>query len=131
MTYLLDTLTLAELLRAAPSPFLVRRLAAVPQATRFASVITATRLLAAARHGHAPRTMQQVVRLIAAVRVLPFDLAAGQWCAKYGEQLPGGVTSDEAMIAATAATRRHVLVTRTPVLFAGLAELRCENWLDG
>ena len=57
VAYLLDTSTLAEVLRAAPSRSLVRRLSMVPSRDRWTSVITVSQLLVAAR-----RTQQPVRR---------------------------------------------------------------------
>ncbi|MSP24247.1 MAG: type II toxin-antitoxin system VapC family toxin [Myxococcales bacterium] len=129
MSYLLDTRTLAEILRATPSVALVRRLSQVPSADRFMSVVTVSRLIAAARRYNQPRVMQYVIRLIAAVRVVPFDLAAAQVYGKIGTCIGDRATADEFMIAATAASRSHVLVTATPDAFAAVPDLRCEYWL--
>ena len=63
MSYLLDTRTLLELLRASPPNALVRRIAQVPTADRWTSVISVSQMLLAARREQDPRLMQDVVRL--------------------------------------------------------------------
>ena len=68
--------TLAEVLRSVPSRHLVRRLAGVPIRDRWTSVISVSQLLVAARRSQHPRLMQDIIRLVAAVKVAPFDLIA-------------------------------------------------------
>jgi tRNA(fMet)-specific endonuclease VapC len=97
MAYLLDAGTLAEVLRRVPSPSMVRRLTSVPPRDRWTSVISVSQLLLAARRaGSRPRLMQDVVRLVAAVKVAPFDMPAAQMFAKLragGSLPPGGSLS--------------------------------------
>ena len=69
MAYLLDTGTLAEVLRSVPSRNLVRRLTTVPARDRWTSVITVSQILVAARKTRNPKVMQDVIRLVAAVKV--------------------------------------------------------------
>lgn len=129
MAYLLDTPTLAEALRAAPSRELVRRLASVPTSERWTSVVTVGQLLAAARRAGQPRLMQDVIRLVAAVRVAPFDLAAAQAFAKLragaGEEAP----VEDVAIAAIASAQSLVLVTSRRAAFSSFPGLHVEDWL--
>lgn len=129
MSYLLDTTTLLEVLRASPSQRLVRRLALIPTGERFTSVITVSQLLLAARRQHETRLMQDVIRLVAAIRVAPYDLAAAQSFAKLRATNAGDAETDDVMIAAIALSRGYTLVTARFQIFARFPELRCEDWL--
>ena len=128
MSYLLDTSTLMELLRATPPQPLVRRLSQVPSRERWTSVITVSQLLLAARRDKGPRLMQNVVRLVAAIRVAPYDLSAAQSFAKLraGSAVEGD--TDDVMVAAIALSHDFTLVTRHRDRFAGLGALRIEDW---
>ena len=129
MSYLLDATTLVEVLRASPSAGLVRRLTSVPSQERFTSVVTVSQLLVAARRQDDARLMQDVVRLVASIRVLPYDLAAAQVFAKLraGEGQRG--ETDDVMMVAVALSRDLSLVTRRREAFAGFSRLRVESWL--
>ncbi len=95
MAYLLDAGTLAEVLRTAPTRSLVRRLTTVPPRDRWTSVISVSQLLLAARRSQRPRLMQDVIRLVAAVKVAPFDVQAAQSFAKLRATVaPDGAPDD-------------------------------------
>ncbi len=128
MAYLLDTGTLAEVLRSAPSRPMVRRLASVPIRDRWTSVITVSQLLLAARRSRHPRLMQDVIRLVAAVKVAPFDLPAAQAFAKLRATAAPEGDPDDVMIAAIAVAHDFTLVTRRPADFARFPHLRVEDW---
>jgi predicted nucleic acid-binding protein len=132
VAYLLDTGTLAEVLRSVPSQGLVRRLTTIPPRDRWTSVISVSQLLVAARRAKNPKLMQDVVRLVAAVKVAPFDVQAAQAFAKFRAH-HGGVAPqgdpDDAMIAAIAVTNDFTLVTRRPGDFVRFPHLRVESWL--
>ncbi len=128
MPYLLDTTVLAEVLRAAPHPGLVRRLVQVPTRDRWTTVITVSQLLVAARLDRKPKLMQEVVRLVAAIRVAPYDLAAAQVFARLRATGSSDAVIDDTMIAAIAISRDFVLVTRRHEVFQGYEGLRVENW---
>jgi tRNA(fMet)-specific endonuclease VapC len=127
LSYLLDSATLAEVLRAVPSQSLVRRLSQIPPASRFISSVTVTKLLIAARENGTARLMQDVVRLVAAVQVAEFDLSAAQ---VFARQRSTGVAmaSDDLMVAATALSRDFALVTKRIEDFEGIQGLRIEDW---
>ncbi len=131
MPYLLDTPTLAEALRAAPSRELVRRLTSVPTGERWTSVITVGQLLAAARRAADPRLMQDVLRLVAAVRVAPFDLPAAQAFAKLRAGSATDLPVEDVAMAAIASAHSFVLVTRRPEAFTPFPQLRVEDWTSG
>ena len=129
MPYLLDAGTLAEVLRAAPSRNLVRRLTSIPSHDRWTSVISVSQILLAARRTKSPKLMQDVIRLVAAVKVAPFDTAAAQAFAKLRATVAPDGAPDDAMIAAIALTQDFTLVTRRPGDFARFPQLRAESWI--
>jgi len=131
MSYLLDTSTLVEVLRASPSPKLVRRLSTVPSRERYTSVITVSQLLLSARRQDDARLMQEVVRLVSSIRVAPYDLAAAQAFAKLRVKEAAQAETDDVMIAAIAVSRDLVLVTRRKLDFARYPRLRVEDWIAG
>jgi tRNA(fMet)-specific endonuclease VapC len=128
VAYLLDTSVLVELLRSSPPPPLVRRLSQVPTRERWTSVVTVSQLLIAARAEDDPRLMQNVVSLVAAIRVAPYDLAAAQVFARFKSKLESDAETDDVMIAAIASSRNHTLVTRRVELFSSFVKLRIEDW---
>jgi predicted nucleic acid-binding protein len=129
VAYLLDTGTLAEVLRSVPSRNLVRRLTTVPARDRWTSVITVSQVLIAARKTRNPKVMQDVIRLVAAVKVAPFDMTAAQSFAKFRATVALGGDTDDVMIAAIAVTNDFTLVTRRPADFARFPHLRVEDWV--
>ena len=128
MSFLLDTSVLVEFLRSKPPGALVRRLSQVPTRERWTSVVTVSQLLIAARVEEDPRLMQNVVRLVSAIRVAPYDLGAAQSFARYRAKLEGDAETDDVMIAAIAASRNYTLVTRRVELFSRFVKLRIEDW---
>lgn len=128
MAYLLDTGTLVEVLRSVPSRTLVRRLTVVAPRERWTSVITVGQLLIAARAAHSPKLMQDVIRLVAAVKVAPFDLIAAQTFAKLRATVAQEADTDDVMIAAIALASEYTLVTRRASAFQRYPHLRVEDW---
>ncbi len=129
MAYLLDTGTLSEVLRSVPSRNLVRRLTTVPARDRWTSVISVSQVLLAARKARSPKVMQDVIRLVAAVKVAPFDMIAAQSFAKFRATVALDGDTDDVMIAAIAVTNDFTLVTRRPADFARFPHLRIEDWI--
>lgn len=128
MAYLIDTGTLVEVLRSVPSRTLVRRLTTVATRDRWTSVITVGQLLIAARAAHNPKLMQDVIRLVAAVKVAPFDLIAAQTFAKLRSTVGAEADTDDLMIAAIALSNDFTLVTRRTQTFQRFPHLRLEDW---
>jgi tRNA(fMet)-specific endonuclease VapC len=128
VSYLLDTSVLVELLRSKPPAPLVRRLSQVPTRERWTSVVTVSQLLIAARAEEDPRLMQNVVNLVASIRVAPYDLVAAQAFARFRSKLDGEAETDDVMIAAIASSRNQTLVTRRVELFSRFSKLRLEDW---
>ena len=129
MGYLLDTGSLAEVLRSVPSRALVRRLTTVPSRDRWTSVISVSQILVAARKTRNPKVMQDVIRLVAAVKVAPFDMLAAQSFAKFRATVAAEADTDDVMIAAIAVSNDFTLVTRRPADFARYPHLRVEDWV--
>jgi len=127
--YLLDTGSLAEVLRSVPSRALVRRLTTVPSRDRWTSVISVSQILVAARKTRNPKVMQDVIRLVAAVKVAPFDMLAAQSFAKFRATVAADADTDDVMIAAIAVSNDFTLVTRRPADFARYPHLRVEDWV--
>jgi tRNA(fMet)-specific endonuclease VapC len=129
VAYLLDAGTLVEILRAVPSPRLVRRLASVPSRERWTSVISVSQILVAARRTQQPKLMQDVIRLVAAVKVAPYDLGAAQAFAKFRATVAPDADTDDVMIAAIASAQDLTLVTRRPGDFQPYyPHVRVEDW---
>jgi tRNA(fMet)-specific endonuclease VapC len=128
LAYLLDTGTLAEVLRAVPSAMLVRRLTSIPSRDRWTTVITVSQILVAARRTQQPRLMQDVIRLVSAIKVAAFDLQAAQNFAKFRATVAPQAETDDLIIAAIAATHDFTLVTRRPHDFSKYPHLRVEDW---
>jgi tRNA(fMet)-specific endonuclease VapC len=126
--YLLDTPTLAEVLRTVPSRLLVKRLTSVPSAVRWTTAISVSQILIAARRTQRPKLMQDVIRLVAAVKVAPFDTLAAQSFAKFRTTVASEADTDDVMIAAIAVTHDFTLVTRRPEAFRIYPHLRVEDW---
>lgn len=128
MAYLLDTGTLAEVLRTVPSRTLVRRLSTTPSTERWTTAITVSQLLIAARRTRQPKLMQDVIRLVAAVKVAPFDTLAAQSFARFRTTVAADADTDDVMIASIAVTHDFTLVTRRPETFRRYPHLRIEDW---
>jgi tRNA(fMet)-specific endonuclease VapC len=128
VAYLFDTSTLAEVLRTSPSRNFIRRLSTVPTKDRWTSVVSESQLLVAARRAQTARLMQNVVQLVSAVRVAPFDLTAAQTFAKLRATVAQEHEADDVMIAAIALTQGFVLVTKRRREFGAFQQLRVEDW---
>ncbi len=128
MAYLFDTSALAEVLRAVPSALFVQRLTTVPTGDRWTTSINVSQILIAARRAQKPRLMQDVIRLVAAVKVAPFDTLSAQSFAKFRCTVAPDTNTDDVMIAAIAVTHDFTLVTRRVESFRVYPHLRCEDW---
>jgi tRNA(fMet)-specific endonuclease VapC len=129
VAYLFDTPSLAEVLRATPSPLFVKRLSQVPTADRWTTSITISQILIAARRTGRTSLMRDVIRLVAAVKVAPFDTLASQSFAKFRCSVATEANTDDVMIAAIAVTHDFTLVTRRVETFRQYPHLRCEDWI--
>ncbi len=131
--YCFDTDVLSAVLKRDPPLHLIRRLAQVPAEDQFTTSITLGELLyGASKRGSvelAERVRSLVVR---AAAVLPFDAAAAEVYGPLRARLESeGRRLDEPdlRIASIALSRRLTLVTGNVRHFAGVPDLRVENWL--
>lgn len=132
--YIFDGSALVEVLRAVPSRAFVRRLASTPTSDRWTSSTVAGDLLYYARLTNSQGTMTDVVNLLAAIRILPFDLPAAHSYAKVVASLrTGEVAFSASDLTTVALARTHdlVLVSRRAKDFSGLPNLRVEDWFVG
>ncbi len=133
--YLLDTDVLSNLLKRAPSPTLIAKLASVPPEQQFTSSITLGELVYGAYRLQV-RTdylLEQLYkRLLPNLPVLPFDVAAAQ---RYGgiraelERQGTPVGDADLRIAAIALARSLTVVTGNIRHFQRVPGLPVENWL--
>jgi tRNA(fMet)-specific endonuclease VapC len=134
LRYLLDTNILSESMRATPDPGALKRLievgdAAATAAPAWHELEYGRSLLPPGRRRRAIDTL--VDRLEAVLVVLPYDQEAARWHARERARLtkkgrpPPFV---DGQIAAIAAVRRLVLVTRNVRDFSAFADLQVESW---
>ena len=135
--YLLDTNTVSEPARKSPDPEVQARLQAHGGEAAIASVVWhelvygLDRMPAGRRRDYVAHYLLDVVR--PALPVVPFDTAAAEWLARERARLEAQGTPRPAldgMIAATAATRGLILVTRNTDDVAGYDGLHVENWFS-
>ena len=135
--YLLDTNTVSEPARKKPDSEVLARLETHAGETAIASVVWhelvygLERMPAGRRRDYVAHYLLDVVR--PALPVVPFDTAAAEWLARERARLEAQGTPRPAldgMIAATAATRGLILVTRNTDDVAGYDGLHVENWFS-
>ncbi|MEP0548082.1 MAG: type II toxin-antitoxin system VapC family toxin [Rhodothermales bacterium] len=136
--YLLDTNILSELVRPQPDPRVQERYRVHEQEGAIASAVWhellygVERLAPGRRRDALARYMTEVVQ--ASLPVLPYDAEAAQWHARQRARLEAQGKPRPAldgMIAAVAASRGLILVTRNTGDFAGYDGLHVENWFEG
>ena len=134
--YLLDTDTLSNLLRRAPSPSLIARRAAVPPERQFTSSITLGELIYGAYrlNERAADLLRRIdERLLPNLAVLPFDAAAAR---RYGEVRAGlerggtPIGDADLRIGSIALDRGLTVVTGNVRHFQRVPGLAVENWLE-
>ena len=135
--YLLDTNIVSELVRAEPrAPVRERYRAhehecALPSVVWHELVYGAERLPQGRRRELLLQYLDEVVR--ATLPILPYDADAAYWHARERarlESLGRPRPLADGMIAAVAATRGLILVTRNTADFEGYDGLHIENWFD-
>jgi tRNA(fMet)-specific endonuclease VapC len=130
--YLFDTTALAEVLKAAPSRRFIRRLTMIAPSDRWTTAMSVAELLYAARQDGSSTLMKDVLSLIAAVRVAPFDLAAARDYAKLRASTErAGADATDLVTAAIAKSGEFVLVTHHPDRFATVAGLHPSHRASG
>jgi len=134
--YLLDTDTLSQLLRRAPSPVLLRRIAlTLPDDQATTSITLGELLYGAQRLGDRGTPLAERIEreLLSNLAVLPFDRAAARAYSSIRVDLErrGTPIGDADMrIAAIAHARGLVVVTHNMRHFARVPALAVEDWLD-
>jgi len=133
--YLFDTDLLSQVLKRAPSPLLLARLATVPPEQHFTTAITVGELVYGAyRSPRREQLLRQLEeRLWPNVRVLPFHRAAAETYGRLRAELERAGTplsEPDLRIAAIALTHDLTMVTGNVRHFARVPGLRVENWLD-
>lgn len=133
--FLFDTNILSEVLKPAPSPTLVARLANIPPERQFTTAITVGEMVYGAhkspRTDHFLRQLEE--RVWPNVRVLPFDHSAA---VTYGrlrahlERSGAPLPEPDLRIAAIALTHDLTLVTGNTRHFDRVPGLRVEDWLQ-
>lgn len=134
--YLLDTNIISEPLRKDPDPHVMAKLAehagrhALPAVVWHELVFGLERLPVSHRRERLQRYLQDVAERL---DVLPYDLEAATWHARERARLQGAgrvPPYQDGQIAATAATRGLILVTRNLPDFSGFSGLALENWFS-
>ena len=135
MRYLFDTDTLSELMRRAPSPALLRRLATTALDDQATSSITLGELLYGAHRlqERAPDLLDRIEEtLLPNLAVLPFDVEAAK---TYGrlratlERLGTPIGDADMRIASIAQANDLVVVAGNVRHFERVPDLAVENWL--
>jgi tRNA(fMet)-specific endonuclease VapC len=132
--YLFDTDTLSEILRRAPSPRLLARLASVPPEQQFTSAITMGEMVYGAyRSAKREYLLQQLQeRVWPHVRILAFDRRAAETYGPLRAQLERAGTplsEPDMRIAAIALTHDLTVVTGNTRHFRQVGGLRVEDWM--
>lgn len=131
---LLDTDVISNLLRTAPSPGLVRRLAAAAPEEQFTTSITVGELVYCAyrsvRTDEILRRLEE--RVWPNVTILPFDREAAEVHGRVRarlERMGTPLPESDSRIAAIALAHSLVLITGNVRHFARVPDLAVENWL--
>ena len=131
--YLFDTDILSQMLKRAPSPTLLTRLAAVPAEQQFTSAITVGEMVYGAYRSDRPDQFlrQLEERLWPNIRILPFNRAAAETYGRLRAQLEEAGTplaEPDLRIAAIALTHDLTMVTGNIRHFSRVPGLRIERW---
>ncbi len=135
MKYLFDTDTLSDLLRRAPRPSLIRRLAETPVEEQDTSSVTLGELLYGDRRlGDRGDTLEERIEgaLLPNLAVIPFDADAARAYGSLRATLEGRGTpigDADMRIASIALARQMVVVTGNVRHFERVPDLEVENWL--
>lgn len=134
MGYLLDTNIVSRLARKRPPGALVERIRQ-NQSNTFISTITIEELLfgvSKAAPADQPALSLFVEGLLLGFPVLPYDVAAARWAARYRfdlYQIRRTIEHPDICIAAIAASRGLTLVTHNPKDFIGFSGIQMEDWV--
>lgn len=134
MMFLFDTDTLSQILKPAPSPNLLIRLAGVPPEQQFTTAITVGEMLYGAhRSQRRDRLLRQLEeRVWPNVQILPFDYASGETYGQIRAELERSgfpLAEPDLRIAAITLTRNFTVVTGNVRHFSRVPGLHVENWI--
>ncbi|WP_445681837.1 type II toxin-antitoxin system VapC family toxin [Radicibacter daui] len=131
MAYLLDTNILSDLVRN-PQGVVARRVREVGAGAVLTSIIVAAELRYGAFRRGSPRLSEQVEAILGAIEILPFEPPADDVYARLRTALERDgqpIGGNDLLIAASAVSAGHVLVTANEREFARVDGLKIENWL--
>lgn len=134
MAYLFDTDTISNTMKKAPSPSLLRRLAATPPEQQFTTTITVGEMTyGALRSSRAEEILDRLTKQVwPNIQILPFDMPAAE---TYGrlraalERVGLTVAEPDLRIAAIAVSRGLMVVTGNVRHFVKVPDLDVEDWL--
>jgi predicted nucleic acid-binding protein len=132
--FLFDTDVLSHVLKRAPAPSLLGRLATVPPEQQFTTAITVGEMVYGAyRSPRREQLLRQLEeRVWPNVRILPFNRAAAETYGRLRAELERAGTplsEPDLRIAAIALTHDLTVVTGNVRHFSRVPGLRVENWL--
>lgn len=138
MQYVLDTDTISALQHNHPA--VVARIAALPPAELFIAIVTCEEQVAGRLHAlrgqlspdrlvEAYQRLQQTLRFLATLNILPFDHAAARRDEEF-RRLYRRMGAMDRRIAAITSVNDCRLVTRNTLHFQNIAGLALENWID-
>ena len=132
--FLFDTDTLSQVMKRAPMPSLLTRMATTPSEDQFTSAITIGEIVFGAqrspRREYLLRRLEELLR--PNIRVLPFDYAAAETYGRIRAELERAGTplaEPNLRIGAIALTKDLTVVTGNTRHFSRIPGLRVENWI--
>jgi tRNA(fMet)-specific endonuclease VapC len=133
MRYLLDTNIVSDLIRN-PQGRIARHVARVGEEQVCTSIIVAAELQYGAAKKGSRRLSGQLEAVLQAIEVLPFEAPADVTYGSLRARLEGTgqpIGGNDLLIAAQAMALGYTIVTDNEREFKRIAELPCENWLQG
>ena len=131
MSYLLDTNIVSDLVRN-PQGRVAQHIRGVGEAQVCTSIIVAAELRYGAEKKGSPRLVNQLVAVLGALTILPFEAPADEIYGTIGVRLEKAgipIGANDLLIAAQALALGHTIVTDNVQEFSRIRELRRENWL--
>lgn len=131
MSYLLDTNIVSDLVRN-PQGKVAQQIRRVGEAQVCTSIIVAAELRYGAEKKGSPRLTKQLVAVLEALTVFPFEPPADKIYGSIRARLERAgipIGANDLLIAAQALALGHTVVTDNVQEFSRIKELRRENWL--
>ncbi len=132
--YLFDTDILSHVLKRAPSPSVLSRLAAVPAEEQFTSAITVGEMVYGAYRSEKPNHFlrQLEERLWPNISIVPFDRGSAETYGRLRAELEAAGTplgEPDLRIVSIALAHNLTMVTGNVRHFSKVSGLQVENWL--